>query len=284
MQLFFLTIAGWKTIGAICGKLRQPESGQRNFISFVLISIKFIIIKLQGVYSMEEILKTIDLSKTFGKGETAVNALLCCNLSIVKGEKLAIMGASGSGKSTLLHLIGALDIPTSGTILFNGDNLCKKTDSELSVFRRRNIGFVFQSFNLVPELTAKENIFLPLFLDNKKVDDKYLKSIIHTLKLEDRLDHYPGELSGGQQQRVAIARAVINKPSLVLCDEPTGNLDSKNSNEVIQLLIHLSNTHGITLVIVTHDPSVAKFADKTIMIMDGKVGGNIIESVNRVNI
>ena len=188
-----------------------------------------------------------------------------------KGERLAIVGESGSGKSTLLHLLGALDSPTEGDVFFNGSSLYGKKDMELSLYRRQNIGFVFQNYNLVPELSVQENILLPLMMDKKPVDTDYFQSILATLALEDRLRHLPGELSGGQQQRAAIARAVIHKPPVLLCDEPTGNLDSKNSREVLDLLLDLAARNQMTLIVVTHDEKIAHAMDSILVIHDGHV-------------
>lgn len=227
---------------------------------------------------MEPIIETKNLSRSYGTDETAVYALKSCSIQIFGADKVVIIGASGSGKSTLLHLLGGLDRPSDGSVLYHGKDLYQMSDNALSIFRRRNIGFVFQSFNLVPEMTAQENIVLPLLIDGKKEDKAYFTEIVSALGLEERLDHLPSELSGGQQQRVAIARAIINKPSVIFCDEPTGNLDSKNSKEVIQLLNDTSTKFGIALVIVTHDQHIAESAQRLITIADGVVGGNINES------
>ena len=220
---------------------------------------------------MNTILETQNLTKQYGAGATAVTALSACSIAIHKGERLAIVGESGSGKSTLLHLLGALDSPTGGDVFFNGRSLYEKNDTELSLYRRQNIGFVFQSYNLVPELTVQENILLPLMMDKKSVDKDYFQSILSTLALEDRLRHLPGELSGGQQQRAAIARAIIHKPPILLCDEPTGNLDSKNSREVLDLLLDLAAHNQITLIVVTHDENIAHAMDSILVIHDGHV-------------
>lgn len=222
---------------------------------------------------MQPVIETKGLKRNYGAGNTMVQALKSCSVQIFSGEKIAIVGSSGSGKSTLLHLLGGLDRPSNGTVYYQGEDIYAKNDNELSIFRRRNVGFVFQSYNLVPELTAQENIVLPLLLDGKKSEDEYLQRIIDVLDLKERLRHLPGELSGGQQQRVAIARAVINKPSVILCDEPTGNLDSHNSDEVMQLLNDISTEFGVALVIVTHDQTIARKADRVITITDGVVGG-----------
>lgn len=223
---------------------------------------------------MQPIIETKNLKRNYGTGDTMVQALKPCSIQIFNGEKIAIVGASGSGKSTLLHLLGGLDRPSDGTVYYCGEDIYEKNDNDLSIFRRRNIGFVFQSYNLVPELTARENIVLPLLLDGKKAEDEFLQRIVDVLGLKQRLRHLPGELSGGQQQRVAIARAVINKPSVILCDEPTGNLDSHNSDEVMQLLNDISTEFGVALVIVTHDQKIAQKTDRVITIADGTVGGD----------
>ncbi|MDE5992433.1 MAG: ABC transporter ATP-binding protein [Oscillospiraceae bacterium] len=214
---------------------------------------------------------TKNLIKTYGSGENAVHALRSCNISFSEKQFTAIVGTSGSGKSTLLHLLGGLDTPTEGEVLYDDISILKLDDSKLSTFRRQNIGFVFQFFELVPELTAKENILLPLMLDNAKKDKAYFTQLAETLGISERLSHYPSQLSGGQQQRVAIARALINKPKVMLCDEPTGNLDEKSSREVIGLLKDLQKNYGQTIIMVTHDPDIASSADKIIRIEDGEI-------------
>lgn len=214
---------------------------------------------------------TKNLSKTYGNGENAVYALRSCNISFAEKKFTAIVGTSGSGKSTLLHLLGGLDTPTSGEVFYDDVSILKLDDSKLSTFRRQNIGFVFQFFELVPELTAKENILLPLMLDNVKEDKAYFTQLAQTLGISDRLSHYPSQLSGGQQQRVAIARALINKPKVLLCDEPTGNLDEKSSKEVINLLKKLQTEYGQTIIMVTHDMNIAGCADSVIKIEDGRI-------------
>lgn len=214
---------------------------------------------------------TKNLVKTYGSGENAVNALHRCNISFSENQFTAIVGTSGSGKSTLLHMLGGLDTPTEGEVLYDDISILKLDDYKLSTFRRQNIGFVFQFFELVPELTAKENILLPLMLDNAKEDKAYFQQLTVTLGIVDRLTHYPSQLSGGQQQRVAIARALINKPKVMLCDEPTGNLDKKSGNEVIQLLRKLQSEYGQTIIMVTHDTDIASSADRIIHIEDGEI-------------
>ncbi|WP_346886904.1 ABC transporter ATP-binding protein [Clostridium sp. UBA1056] len=218
-----------------------------------------------------EILKVENLKKYYGQGDNQVRALDDVSFSVDKGQFVAIVGASGSGKSTLLHLIGGLDTPTEGKVFINDIDIYKQNETGLSIFRRRNIGFIFQFFNLMPILDVEENISLPALLDSEKVDKKYLDEIISMIGLEDRRKHIPAELSGGQQQRVSIARALINKPSIVLADEPTGNLDSKNSKEVIELLKVTARKYNQTLILITHDSKVAEQADRVITISDGKI-------------
>ncbi|WP_346938753.1 ABC transporter ATP-binding protein [uncultured Clostridium sp.] len=218
-----------------------------------------------------EILRVENLKKYYGQGDNQVRALDDVSFSVDKGQFVAIVGASGSGKSTLLHLIGGLDTPTEGKVFINDIDIYKQNETGLSIFRRRNIGFIFQFFNLMPILDVEENISLPALLDSEKVDKKYLDEIISMIGLEDRRKHIPAELSGGQQQRVSIARALINKPSIVLADEPTGNLDSKNSKEVIELLKVTARKYNQTLILITHDSKVAEQADRVITISDGKI-------------
>ena len=218
-----------------------------------------------------EILRAENLTKTYGDGENRVDALKGINLSIDEGEFVAIIGASGSGKSTLLHLLGGLDRPSGGKVIIDGKSLYDYNDNELSIFRRRKVGFIFQFFNLIPVLDVEENIELPVVLDNEKPDRAYLNEIISILNLEDRRGHLPSQLSGGQQQRVSIGRALINKPSIVLADEPTGNLDSKNTREVIELLKMTAKKLHQTLILITHDPAIAAMAERVITIEDGRV-------------
>lgn len=218
-----------------------------------------------------EVLKTTGLRKVYGSGANAVTALKGAELSVEEGEFIAIVGPSGSGKSTLLHLLAGLDRPTAGSVHIDGKNLYTMTDTQLSIFRRRRIGFVFQFFNLIPVLTARENIELPLILDERKVDEPYLNELIRLMKLEDRVGHLPSALSGGQQQRVAIARALITKPAIVFADEPTGNLDSKTSQEVMDLLKISARKFHQTLVIVTHEEDIAERADRIISLEDGEI-------------
>ena len=210
-----------------------------------------------------------DLSKVYGSGENRIAALDKVNLKIDVNDFISIIGPSGSGKSTLLHLLSGLDRPTSGTLTYDGRNIYSFSDQELSGFRRRRIGFIFQQFNLLPVLTARENIIMPLLLDRKQPDEEYLRELSQMLGIYDRLTHLPHELSGGQQQRVAIARALIARPDIVFADEPTGNLDSKSGGEVMELLQNIWKKLGTKLVVITHDSRVAQMADRQFMIVDG---------------
>ena len=216
-----------------------------------------------------EILKIENLSKTYGKNEARVDALKNINLSINKGEFVAIVGPSGSGKSTLLHLIGGVDKPSEGKVYINDVDIYNLKEKDLSIFRRRNVGLIYQFYNLIPVLSVKENILLPAELDNRKIDKEYLDDLLKTLGLKERENHLPNELSGGQQQRTSIGRALVNRPAIVLADEPTGNLDSKNSKEVIELLKLSVKKYKQTLVMITHDPNIALQADRVITIEDG---------------
>ncbi len=220
---------------------------------------------------MDTILKTENLCKFYGKGENEVRAIDNTSIEIKKGEFVAIVGKSGSGKSTLLHMLGGLDLPTSGDVFIGDKNIFQLKEEELAVFRRRKIGFVFQAFNLVSSLNVWENIVLPIGLDGKDVDDAFVNDILNTLGLEQKIENLPSTLSGGQQQRVAIARAIASKPDIILADEPTGNLDSKTGNEVISLLKLSAKKYGQTLVVITHDEEIAQMADRMIVIEDGKV-------------
>lgn len=215
------------------------------------------------------LLEVKELSKTYGRGETAVRALKAASFSVPKGEFVAIVGESGSGKSTLLNLIGALDTPTSGKVFVDGKDIFAMKDRNLTVFRRRNIGFVFQSFNLIPELTVEQNIIFPVLLDYQKPNQKYLEELLNVLNLTERRKHLPSQLSGGQQQRVAIGRALMTRPSLILADEPTGNLDTQNSSEVIALLKEASRKYEQTIVMITHSKSIAQTADRILQVSDG---------------
>ncbi len=218
-----------------------------------------------------EILKATNLSKIYQTGESAVYALNDVSFSLEEGSFVAITGPSGSGKSTLLHLLSGLDKPTHGTVTYRDKNLYKYNDNQLSVLRRRRFGFVFQSYNLVKELTGYENMLLPVMLDGKEPDEAYLDRIIEILSIGDRLSHLPGAMSGGQQQRFSIARALANKPAVLFADEPTGNLDGKAGLEVLTLLRTVSNELGITLVLVTHDMKVAEQANRIIQLSDGRI-------------
>lgn len=218
-----------------------------------------------------EILKVENLTKSYGKGEGKVDAIKNINLSINKGEFVAIVGPSGSGKSTLLHLLGGVDKPTSGKVYINDVDIYNLKEKDLSIFRRRNVGLIYQFYNLIPVLSVKENILLPAELDNRKIDKDYLDDLLKTLGLKERANHLPNELSGGQQQRTSIGRALINRPSIVLADEPTGNLDSKNSKEVLELLKLSVRKYNQTLIMITHDPSIALQADRVITIEDGTI-------------
>lgn len=215
-----------------------------------------------------------NLNKIYGKGEVEVKALNNINLEINEGEFVAIVGASGSGKSTLLHLLGGVDKPSSGEVILNGTNMYSLKERELSILRRRKIGFVFQFFNLIPVLTAEENIEMPVLLDGGKMDKEYKAELLKILGLEERKKHHPAQLSGWQQQRVSIGRALANKPSLILADEPTGNLDSKNSKEILELLKYSAKKYHQTLILITHDLAIAKEADRVITIADGEIIGN----------
>ena len=217
------------------------------------------------------ILKVQNLTKTYGKGDTLVKAVDDVSFTVEKKEFIAILGASGSGKSTLLHMIGGVDTPTSGKVLVNDVDIYSLNDELQSHLRRTEVSIIYQFYNLISTLNVKENITLPLDLDKKTVDEKYLQEIINLLKLENRLKHLPNELSGGEQQRVSIGRALITKPSIILADEPTGNLDSKNSIEVMELLKSANELFGQTIIMVTHDENLAKYAKRIITIADGKI-------------
>lgn len=220
---------------------------------------------------MRMLIHTENLTKKYGSQEAEIIALDHVEISVKRGEFLAVMGASGSGKSTLLHLLGGLDYPTEGTVLYDGQNIFDMDDDALSDFRLRRIGFVFQSYNLIPELSVRENILLPGVIAREKQDEDRIAEIVESLGLSDRLNHLPSQLSGGQQQRTAIARALVNRPELLLCDEPTGNLDRKAGEQVMQLLQALNETYGITIVMITHDPALADAAGRTVRISDGRI-------------
>lgn len=216
-----------------------------------------------------DLLKVRKICKTYGSGEAAVQALKNVSFSVSKGEYVAIVGESGSGKSTLLNMIGALDTPTSGKVLIDGKDTFAMKESRLTIFRRRNIGFIFLAFNLIPELTVEQNIVFPVLLDYQKPDKKYLEELLSVLNLKERRSHLPNQLSGGQQQRVAIGRALITRPALILADEPTGNLDTQNSREVIALLKQASKKYEQTIVMITHNNSIAQTADRVLQVSDG---------------
>ena len=218
-----------------------------------------------------EIVKMEHVTKIYGEGNTRVWALDDVNLTVIKGEIVAVVGASGSGKSTLLHVMGGVDTPNEGNVIVDGKDITRLTDEEMSVFRRRKIGFVFQAYHLIPVLTVEENIKMPILLDHRKPDRDYIDHIIEMLGLKDRRKHLPNQLSGGQQQRAAIARALANRPALILADEPTGALDSKNGNEVITLLQDSVKKLDQTLVLITHNIDLAREADRIVRITDGKI-------------
>lgn len=218
-----------------------------------------------------EILKVENLNKIYGKGENEVKAVNDISFSVEKGEFVAIVGASGSGKSTLLHLLGGVDRPTSGKVFIDGQDIYKLNDDQLAIFRRRQVGLIYQFYNLIPILNVEENITLPCNLDGKEVKRERLDEVLRTLKLENRSKHLPNELSGGQQQRVSIGRAIINNPSIMLADEPTGNLDSKASEEIISLLRLSNKKYNQTVIVITHDEKIALEADRVITIDDGRI-------------
>ena len=216
-----------------------------------------------------DLLEVKNLSKTYGSGEAAVHALKNASFRVPKGEYVAVVGESGSGKSTLLNLIGGLDTPTSGKVWIDGRDIFSMKERSLTVFRRRSIGFIFQSFHLIPELTVEQNIIFPLLLDYRKPDKKYLEELLSVLNLKERRRHLPGQLSGGQQQRVAIGRALITRPALILANEPTGNLDTKNTSEVVSLLKEASRRYEQTILMITHSRSIAQTADRILQVSDG---------------
>lgn len=218
-----------------------------------------------------DLLKVKAVSKTYGSGETAVHALKKASFTVPKGEFVAIVGESGSGKTTLLNMIGALDTPTSGKVFIDGKDIFAMKEKRLTIFRRRNIGFIFQSFNLIPELTVEQNMIFPVLLDYQKPDKRYLEELLSVLNLKERRHHLPGQLSGGQQQRAAIGRALMTRPSLILADEPTGNLDTQNSSEVMALLKETSRKYEQTIIMITHNRRIAQTADRILQVSDGVV-------------
>ncbi len=218
-----------------------------------------------------DLLKVKAVSKTYGSGEAAVHALKKASFTVPKGEFVAIVGESGSGKTTLLNMIGALDTPTSGKVFIDGKDILAMKEKRLTIFRRRNIGFIFQSFNLIPELTVEQNMIFPVLLDYQKPDKRYLEELLSVLNLKERRHHLPGQLSGGQQQRAAIGRALMTRPSLILADEPTGNLDTQNSSEVMALLKETSRKYEQTIIMITHNRRIAQTADRILQVSDGVV-------------
>jgi putative ABC transport system ATP-binding protein len=212
-----------------------------------------------------------NISKEYGKGKTSLKALNKVSMNVKEGDFISIVGPSGSGKSTLLNILGCIDSPTSGNIFIENENITKLSDKQMAIFRRRKLGFIFQFYNLIPVLTAEENVLFPLMLDNRKADLNYINKIFDILKINNRRKHFPQELSGGEQQRFAIARALSSKPSLILADEPTGNLDSKNSEEVINLIVEMHKKLNQTIIMVTHNPEIANIANRKIEIIDGEI-------------
>ncbi len=221
-----------------------------------------------------EILKVENLCKTYSSGANSVKALDNVSFSLEKGEFAAIVGPSGSGKSTLLHILGGVDRPTSGKVYVDGSDVFSRNEEQLAVFRRRQVGLIYQFYNLIPVLNVRENITLPLLMDSRKVDQNRFNEILQTLNLVDRQNHLPNQLSGGQQQRVSIGRAIINSPAVVLADEPTGNLDSRNSHEIMELLKYQNRTYDQTLIVITHDENIALQADRIIAVEDGRITRN----------
>lgn len=218
-----------------------------------------------------EILRVENLTKIYGEGENAVRALGGVSFSVQKGEFVAVMGASGSGKSTLLHLLGGVDRPTAGKVYVGGVDVYAQKEEELAVFRRRKVGLIYQFYNLIPVLTVEENIALPVLMDGRKVNKERMENLLRILKMEKRRTHLPGQLSGGQQQRVSIGRALMNAPAVVLADEPTGNLDSENSRQIVELLKYSNRTYDQTMVVITHDEDIALQADRVIALADGRI-------------
>ena len=226
-----------------------------------------------------DIVKVEHLSKTYGKGDTQVHALDDVSFTVPQGQFLAIVGPSGSGKSTLLHILGGVDTPTSGSVNIGGTDIGKLDETALAIFRRRQIGLIYQFYNLIPILTVEENLTLPLLLDSRKPDRKQIENLVSVLGLQNRLYHLPNQLSGGQQQRVSIGRALVNNPALVLADEPTGNLDSENSREIMALLRRFNREYKQTVIVITHDENIALSADRVLAIEDGKIVRDEVQSV-----
>lgn len=226
-----------------------------------------------------DIVKVEHLSKTYGKGDTQVHALDDVSFTVPQGQFLAIVGPSGSGKSTLLHILGGVDTPTSGSVNIGGTDIGKLDETALAIFRRRQIGLIYQFYNLIPILTVEENLTLPLLLDGRKPDRKHIENLVSVLGLQNRLYHLPNQLSGGQQQRVSIGRALVNNPALVLADEPTGNLDSENSREIMALLRRFNREYKQTVIVITHDENIALSADRVLAIEDGKIVRDEVQSV-----
>lgn len=228
-----------------------------------------------------KILEVKNLTKTYGKGNTLVHALADVSFKVEKGDFIAVVGASGSGKSTLMHILGGVDRPTNGKVYVEDEDVYKLNEIDLAIFRRRKVGLIYQFYNLIPILNITENVTLPILLDGQKIDENYLNELIETLGLKNRVNHLPNELSGGEQQRVSIARALMNRPTLLLADEPTGNLDSKNSREIIELLKLSNKVYQQTIIMITHDPNLALIADRIITLSDGKI---VSDEVNNEHI
>jgi len=283
-RMSFLTVVFSKRLSVftkeLCQAMDQMISGSICIYIFfpasdfsVTFGFYNALIKDKEVHLIMNVLQTIDLKKYYGSEPNITRALDGVSLSVEQGEFVAVVGTSGSGKSTLLNMMGGLDMPTFGRVIVRGEELAKKNDEELTIFRRRNIGFIFQNYNLVPILNVYENIVLPVELDGDTVDPKFMDEIVKILALEDKLKNMPNNLSGGQQQRVAIARALITKPAIVLADEPTGNLDSKTSADVLGLLKRTSMQFNQTIVMITHNNEIAQLADRIIRIEDGRIVG-----------
>lgn len=254
----------------LCQKRKVNKLSLKSHVKVILARYTDVRLEMTEVFSMN-IVEVKNLSKIYGKGETAVKALDDVSFSVKKGEFVCIIGPSGSGKSTLLHLLGGVDRPTSGKVFIDGTDIYELNETQLAIFRRRQIGLIYQFYNLIPILTVEENMTLPLLLDQQKVDQNQFNKIVEILGLKERLSHLPNQLSGGQQQRVSIGRALISHPAIMLADEPTGNLDSKNSEEIMELLKLFNKTYQQTLIVITHDERIALQADRIIAIEDGKI-------------